>query len=127
MSVSLAKPVDLTNTRAIAAGAMLAYATEELQAVKNLNEGINSYCTYVGPCAIGVSLTVEQRHNFDGGVDWGSVSIGGIIEDGRAIGDADALGELQSAHDEFAQLFDNEGCHLHFLIVTEFYARGLDQ
>lgn len=126
MSVSLSKPVDLTNTRAIAAGAMLAYATEELQAVKNLNAGQEGErCSYVGPCAIGVNIDEQRRERWDG---WDSgQSIFTIIRDGEAIGDEDALTDLQAAHDRFAKAPFLGTAHLNFLIVTTFYAMGLDK
>lgn len=123
--------VDLTNTRAIAAGAMLAYANETLQAVKafNAGEGGVDYCTYQGPCAIGVSLTPDQRYAFDGNTNGeGSRSIGVIIEVMcMAIGDEQALSELQVAHDTFSRAPDDEEAHLNFLIVTTFYAMGLHE
>ena len=129
MSVSLAKPVDLTNTRAVAAGAMLAYANESLQAVKNFNADANSasyvnVCIYEGPCAIGVSIEPATRRIWDAR---DGQSIWSILNDGLAIGDDEALSTLQQVHDHFAGSPWSEAAHFNFLIVTTFYAMGLHE
>ena len=107
---------------------MVAYANESLQAVKHFNAGTEAeYCTYAGPCAIGVSLTLERRKAWDHGDGFGSSSIFNVIEDGRAVGDRNALDMMQMAHDRFARDPSNEETHFDFLIITTFYAMGLDQ
>jgi len=124
MSVSLAKPVDLTNTRKIAIAALAAYHDGTLQAVKHFNGGEGGQCSYVGPCAIGVSIDAETRKAWD--QNYNGQSIVAIMHDQLAIGDSDALSGMQGAHDSFSTQPKSEKQHLRFLIVTTFYAMGLD-
>lgn len=124
MSVSLAKPVDLTNTRKIAIAALAAYHDETLEAVKNFNTGEGGMCSYVGPCAVGVSIDPETRKIWDRNDNGQSIGI--ILGDKLATGNADSLTDIQRAHDAFSTDPLSEREHFQFLTVTTFYAMGLD-
>jgi hypothetical protein len=118
--------IDLTNTAAIAQKALDAYHDGTLQAVKSRDMG----CSYVGPCAIGVSIPVDMRAELDDR-DMGS-GISTLIRDEIVMGDMDALQDMQRAHDMLAGEFFDQGTYrehaeFDFLIVTTFYAMGLDK
>lgn len=90
--------IDLTDTAAIYARARQAYDNQELQAQQPVGVG-KSFCSYKGPCAIGVYLTPEQR-NIVEPTDT-AAGIDGLIHEGIVDGNHRPLGALQRAHDQW--------------------------
>lgn len=84
--------------------ARAAFDKGELQ----IQKGPMEFCSYSGPCAIGVSVPIELRKQFDGVSIW-STSITGLIDDGFVKTDSEnTLEQLQSAHDSGdIELFEN--------------------
>jgi hypothetical protein len=102
------------NVKEVYARAREAYANEELQAQQPEKDRV-SYCSYQGPCAIGVSVPFELRHDFDYVLysdgtlsDFPGNSIHGLIEEKRVVTDDEkALSHLQLAHDRWVSYKDN--------------------
>lgn len=99
--------IDLTDTAAVYARARKAYENRELQA-QNPDRTVD-YCSYKGPCALGVSMTEAERNIVEPHDDMSSAIsflIGG--ENKLVAGDIEALGELQAAHDRWSGFDDTE-------------------
>jgi len=90
--------IDLTDTAAVYARARQAYENQELQAQKPAGIG-KSFCSYKGPCAIGVYLTSEQRNIVEPTDD--AAGIDSLLDEEIVVGNRHALNALQIAHDQW--------------------------
>lgn len=97
------------NAKEVYARAREAYANGELQAQQPEDTRV-SYCSYAGPCAIGVSIPVDQREDYDysqinldeNDRSFPGMGIGSLEGEGRVFTDnSEALFQLQKAHDEW--------------------------
>lgn len=109
--------IDLTDTAAVYARARQAYENQELQAQKL--EQNQQYCSYKGPCAIGVSMTPAERELVEPHEDLSSAIII-LIDDQKVVGDVDALTALQDVHDRWsgAEFYEDDvlGAEAEFVI-----------